>query len=168
MATDATMDLAWYAVHAQASREEVAEANLVRLGVETLLPRIHRRPSRRGPLVGPLFPGYLFARLDLERHLRAASYARGVRRVVAFGSVPAVVPEEIIEGIRARLGEDGCAYPASQFQPGQVVRIAHGPLEGLEAVFEREMTGQDRVVLLLRTLSYAGRLVVPAGAVAAL
>jgi len=50
--------------------------------------------------------------------------------------------------------------PTSTFRPGQVVRIQEGPLHGLEAIFEREMPGYQRAVLLLRALSYQARVVV--------
>ena len=110
--------------------------------------------------MGPLFPGYLFARFDVESHYRAVHYSQGVRGVVGFGSDPAKVDEEMIESIRSRL-EDGCMIlPSPLFKPGQMVRIQEGPFEGLEAVFEREMPAQERVVLLLKSLSYQARVLI--------
>jgi len=41
------------------------------------------------------------------------------------------------------------------------VTIQEGPFNGIEAVFEREMDDQQRVVLLLRTLAYQARVVMP-------
>ncbi len=143
----------WYAVHAKPNHERQAELSLQRLGVETFYPQMKQRR--------PLFPGYLFARLDMTVHYRAAKYARGVRNLVAFGSIPAIVDDEIIEGMRARL-QDGCVtLPAPALTPGEVVRIHAGHLQGLEAVFEREMSDHQRVVLLLRTLTYQARVVLP-------
>jgi transcriptional antiterminator RfaH len=153
----------WYALQTRPHQEDRAEQNLQRLGLETLSPRIKQekiiRRVRR-TVVSPLFPGYLFARFGMDAHYRAVSYARGVRRVVAFGSVPTSLPEATIESIRSRL-DNGCVViQPTALTPGQVVRIARGPLEGLEAVFEREMSDRQRVVLLLRALSYSARVVV--------
>jgi len=48
----------------------------------------------------------------------------------------------------------------SSFTPGQKVRIQDGPLQGLEAIFEREMSDRQRVVLLLQSVAYQARVVV--------
>ena len=51
--------------------------------------------------------------------------------------------------------------PAPSLMPGEIIRIQTGPLQGLEAVFVREMSDHERVVLLLRTLTYQARVVLP-------
>ena len=154
----------WYAVRTKPNHERQAELSVQRLGVETFYPQMKQRRvirRREQMIIGSLFPGYLFARLNLAIHYRAAKYARGVLDLVAFGSIPAIVDDEIIEGMRARL-RDGClTLPAPALTPGEVVRIQAGPLQGLEAVFEREMSDHQRVVLLLRTLTYQARVVLP-------
>ena len=154
----------WYAVRTKPNHERQAELSLQRLGVETFYPQMKQRRvirRREQMIIGSLFPGYLFARLNMAVHYRAAKYARGVLDLVAFGSIPAIVDDEIIEGIRVRL-RDGClTLPAPALTPGEVVRIQAGPLQGLEAVFEREMSDHQRVVLLLRTLTYQARVVLP-------
>lgn len=153
----------WYAVKTKPHQEPLADLNLQRLGVETFFPRLEQNKlirRKRQTVIGPLFPGYLFARLDLDVHYRAVTYARGVQRVVAFGSTPAIVEEEIIEALKSRL-HDGCVLvPQQKFSPGQVVRIQEGPLGGLDAIFEREMSDHRRVALLLQTLSFRARVIV--------
>jgi transcriptional antiterminator RfaH len=154
----------WYAVSTKPHHERRAELNLLRLGVETFNPQLKEstviRRVRRVVTV-PLFPGYLFAKLDLDNQFRAVSYAKGVRRIVAFGSTPAKVDEELIEAIKVRLINGEVIAPARALKAGQTVKIQDGPLRGLHAVFERELTGQQRAVLLLRTLAYQARIVVP-------
>jgi len=51
--------------------------------------------------------------------------------------------------------------PSHRMSKGQVLRIQEGPMRGIEAVFEREMPGQQRALLLLKTLAYQARVVVP-------
>jgi transcriptional antiterminator RfaH len=153
----------WYAISAKPHQEFLAESNLRNLGVETFLPLLREaRVIRRKPqdVTVPLFPGYLFAKFDLERSYRGILYARGVRRIVSFGSAPAVVDEELIGGIKSHTVADGVARLGSAFSQGQLVRIHRGPLHGLEAVFEREMKGEQRAILLLRALSYQARVIV--------
>lgn len=153
----------WYAVSTQPHKEALAERNLKSLGVETFAPRIRQEKvirRRWQTVIRPLFAGYLFARFSIGTHYRAVNYARGVRGVVTFGSVPGRVDDAIIESIRSRL-HDGCVLVRlPTFTLGQSVRIEAGPLEGLEAIFERETSDHQRVVLLLKTLSYQARVAV--------
>lgn len=161
----------WYAVHAQPRQENQAVSSLGRLGIETFLPRLKRRKLIRRvgrTIVTPLFPGYLFARFNPATDNRAVKYARGVRGVVAFGSVPAKVEDPVIESIRARLQEDGTAVQPRTFAAGQTIRIQEGPFQGLEAVFEREMSDHHRAMLLLQVLSGQARLIVDLDQVARL
>ena len=96
----------------------------------------------------------------MDAHYRAVNYARGVRRVVSFGSVPTKVNEEMIDSIKLRLQDGYVVIETPSLRPGQTVRIQQGPFEGLEATFQREMSNQQRVVLLLKALSYQARVVV--------
>lgn len=153
----------WYAVNTKPHQEHLAEFNLQRFGVETFCPLLKQSKvvrRRQQNSISPLFPGYLFARFRIEEQYRAVLYARGVRNIVAFGSTPATVDEEMIEAMKCRLRNGYVTVPVSIFTPGQVVRIQEGPLHGLEAIFQREMPGYQRAVLLLRTLSYQARVVV--------
>lgn len=156
------MNRHWYAINTKPHQEVVAETSLRQLGVETFCPflkegRMIRRKFQEA--MSPLFPGYLFAKFSLENGYRGILYARGVKRVVAFGPSPAPVEEGMINGIRARL-DNGVLILGSRFSHGQAVRIHDGLLHGLEAVFEREMKGTQRAVLLLNALSYQARIVV--------
>ena len=154
----------WYAVNTKTHQESIAELNLQRLGVETFCPQLKQDKvirRRRQTVISPLFPGYLFARFNLGTHYRAVKYAQAVRKVVSLGSAPEAVDEEIIESIKSRARDGFVTVQPSSFTPGQVVRIQEGPLQGLEAVFEMEMSDHQRVVILLRTLSYQARVVVP-------
>lgn len=153
----------WYAVNTKPREELLAQMNLQRLGVDAFLPRLKQQKvirRRWQTVIGPLFPGYIFARFNIDTHFRAVNYARGVRRVVTFGSVPAAVDEAIIEAIQSQLHEGYVILRPTSLKPGQVVRIHDGPFQGLQAVFERELSDQQRVVLLLQTLSYQARVVV--------
>ena len=153
--------MSWYVVRTKPHQERQAEFHLRQLSVETFLPVVRHSKTIRGQdkiVVEPLFPRYLFARFDLMHQYRAVSFARGVVNIVAFGPKPAEVSEPLIQAIKDRL-KDGYAIPETEsFQKGQIVQIKRGPLAGLEAVFIREMKGQHRVGLFLKTLGLHARL----------
>jgi len=153
----------WYAVNTKPHQEDLAELTLQRLGVETFCPQLKQNKvigQRRLTVTGSLFPGYLFARFNLDTHYRAVNYAQGVRKVVTFGPDPAIVDAEMIESIKSKLQDGYVTVQRSLFTPGQTVRIQEGPLRGLEAIFVQEMSDHQRVMLMLQTLSYQARVVV--------
>ena len=159
------MNINWYLIHAKNRQENTAERNLQHLGVETFCPRFKQIKANRCKAQAegkiPLFPGYLFVRVDMSTEFRKVTYAHGVLRVVKFGTAPALVAEEIIHSIRAR-EDDGLVVlsPSSSLKPGQNVLIDKGPFQGFEAIFEQELNGINRVALLLKTVAYQGRIVV--------
>ena len=159
----------WYTLSTKPHQEQQATSNLEILGVETFFPQLTKKKMirrRMQTVRGPLFPGYIFGKCDLGSCYPAVRYARGVRKIVAFGPTPCPVDPEIIEAIRARLNNGVLTVPPATFSAGQSVRIQEGPLQGLEAVFEREMSDHQRVVLLLRALTSQWRVVVPVDQVA--
>jgi transcriptional antiterminator RfaH len=147
--------LEWYVVRTKPHQEQSVESNLSRVSIEILCPRIreHKRIRRKmQSVITPLFPGYLFARFCLSQS-RKVMYASGVRNLVSFGPAPATVSSEIIDGIRERLQNGIVDLKPRSFARGDVVRIQEGPLSGLEAVFEEEMIGQQRAMLLMKALT---------------
>ena len=50
-------------------------------------------------------------------------------------------------------------------RPGDYVEIQTGPFRGLHGVFEQEMSGRERIVVLLEILSRAARVEVDRGEV---
>jgi transcriptional antiterminator RfaH len=159
------MNINWYLIQVKARQEGTAARNLQHLGVETFCPRFKKIKGNRCKTQAegkvPLFPGYLFVRVDMSTEFRKVTYAHGVLRVVKFGSAPALVAEEIIHSIRAR-EDDGLVVlsSSSSLKTGQVVLIDKGPFQGFEAIFEQELNGIHRVALLLKTVAYGGRLVI--------
>ena len=151
----------WYAVSTKPHQEKQAESHVKQCGIECFLPllktsKIIRRT--RKTIIEPLFPGYLFARFDLSKHYRAVSYSTGVRKIVEFGSGPVELDEIIIDAIKERLNDGYVTVQSERFKMGQIVHIKGGPLTGLEAVFMREMTDRNRVLLLLNTLGLHAKL----------
>lgn len=153
--------LEWYVVRTKPYQEQSVESNLSRVGIEILSPRIREQKVVRRKMqsvITPLFPGYLFARFCLSQS-RMVMYASGVRNLVSFGHAPATVNSEIIAGIRERLQDGVVDLKVPSFTRGDVVRIQEGPLCGLEAVFQKEMIGQQRAMLLMKTLTCQVRVV---------
>lgn len=152
----------WYAVRTKSRCEAFAEANLQRLGVEVFLPMLKeykQTPVAHGKLVTPLFPGYLFVRCAMPAQYRAVSYATGVKNVISFGAGPSIVDDSIIDSIKGQVVNGVVEIADDRLVPGKAVRIHEGSLCGLDAVFEKKLSGSNRVVLLLKAISYQARLI---------
>jgi len=67
-------------------------------------------------------------------------------------SPPASIGDGTINSIKSRFEDDCVSIGSLSFESGQAVRIQGGFFEGLGAIFEREMTPQQRIILLLNTL----------------
>ena len=151
----------WYAVMAKPRREQAATSFLEQAGIETYYPETNECFSVKGRRCvrrASLFPGYFFARFDYDKQYRTVSYCRGVRKIVTFGQAPAEVESGLLDDIRRRLSHQDM-IPISRLTHGEVVRISHGPFAGVEGVFDSCLSGKERVVVLLRALSYQSRVV---------
>ncbi len=154
----------WYALYSKPRQEALVARQLEEHGLETFFPQYSERRCGRPLQVRPLFPCYLFVRVDLEEvGISTLAWMPGLRRVVSFGGVPARVPDEAIALVRKRLAEvearGGFIQP--RFRSGERVRVRSGPLAGLEAVFEETLSPGDRVRILIRFLGEANRAVIP-------
>lgn len=161
----------WYLIHTKPLGEGLAQMNLERQGYQAYLPRASQAVRCHGHWqhrVVALFPRYLFLRLDEGRQpLGPVRFTTGVASVVRFGSRYTIVPDEVVDGLLARVDPDtglhrlGCE---ADMAPGTPVRVRQGPFDGLDAVFERP-AGPDRVLVLLELLGQAVSVDVSSGSV---
>ena len=83
-------------------------------------------------------------------------FTRGVAYVVSFGGVPAPISAELIAEIYSRIDENGVViHNTVALNPGDQVVIRSGFLRNFVGVFERDLSGSERVQILLRTVSYS-------------
>lgn len=137
-----TGDLNWYALKVRTRSEIVAITALHSRGYHPFCPMLKERRRYTDRLTVkdvPVFPGYVFCRFDAREKAPVLS-SPAVEYIVSFGGALAVVPTEEIEAV-GRVVEAG-AKPAPYLKVGQRVRVACGPLAGIEGVLAR--TGNER------------------------
>lgn len=148
--------LHWYLIHSKPRLESSALENLERQGYECFLPLITVEKLRRKALVlvsEPLFPRYLFIRLDASQQGKSWNPIRsttGVSRLVSFGQVPAKIDEALVASIRESVSS--ATVHQRHFAPGEALRIQQGPFAGLEAIYQMP-DGDSRVMVLVEMLS---------------
>jgi transcription antitermination factor NusG len=122
-------------------------------GFEDFLPlhRHRQRWSDRSKWVElPLFPGYLFCRLNPEDRFSLLTI-RGVMHIVGVGRTPEPMDEQEILAIQHAVGLDAQVEPWPFLESGQRIRLSSGPLAGLEGILV-ETDEQRRVVVSLTFL----------------
>jgi transcription elongation factor/antiterminator RfaH len=155
----------WYAIHTKVREEDRAEINLRSWGLETFLPK--RKTRRDNEFTGrpvyfsrSLFPRYMFARFDADKLLHKVRFTRGVNNVVSLDGSPNSIPDEVIDVIRGRLGDDGFVKMDEEIEPGDSVVINQGALKGFGGIFKRSLKDGDRVKILLTSIKYQAELTI--------
>ena len=125
----------WYALHVRHRYEATAAAVLGNKGFETFLPlhRVRRRWSDRIAEVElPLFPGYVFCRVDLNDRRVPIMTTPGVIQIVGLVRTPCPVDDNELAAVRRVIASGLTAEPCRYLPIGATVRIEAGALAGLE------------------------------------
>ena len=143
----------WFALQVR-TKHELSVANLLRdKGYIPFAPmyQCRRQWSDRIKVVeGPLFPGYLFCRLNLQDRLPVLK-TPGVRQIVGYGRVPIAVDETEINALQTMVASGRPSQPWPFLQVGERVQIARGALRGLEGIL-LEVRGAHRLILSVKLL----------------
>ena len=143
----------WFAVATRPRLENVARSNLERQDYKVLLPSVRLRRRQRGrwrSVLEPMFPGYLFVALNLDKDNFASIRSTvGCIGLVRFGGDPPAIPESVICPLLEL--KDSPVDFNMRLSAGETVRLEDGPLEGMEAIYTKSKGG-DRVEILLELL----------------
>ena len=145
----------WAVVNTHPQKEHLALLHLKRQQFIGYCPRIRRRirhARRSKDVLRPLFPGYLFVKLDPDRNKwRPILSTIGVRTLICKGERPSILPRGFVEELMQREREGVVVAPESSYQPGQAVRFAGGPFDGLIASV-LSVSEKERLWVLLQLL----------------
>ncbi len=121
----------WIVVHTRPLHEEFVARGIDRLRLEAFIPKYQREifHARRVEVRElPLYPSYLFARVELEddawKHIWTV---RGVKDILGK---PTPVGDNVVSSL-------GCAKVV-ELTAGDRVRFRRGQWEGIEAVFKQQ------------------------------
>lgn len=148
----------WYVVHTQPRSEKRAEHNLRLQSYTVFAPFISRkvRHARQSKIVqSPLFPRYIFVRIDLgrDRWLSINSTA-GVCELIAVLDRPSPLPAGLVEVLmRAHAGRSAKDID-EEFDVNATVQLSSGPFAELIGRIER-VDERGRVQVLLEIMGRA-------------
>jgi transcriptional antiterminator RfaH len=141
----------WTVIQTETRREFVAAEHLKRAGYEIYVPSLQCRSQGIDKIV-PLFPSYLFTRVELT-NWSPIRWTIAVVRVLMNGEIPAQLPESAMIDIRKREGPDGLIkLPRRSWIKGQTrLMVIRGSFRGLNAIYQ-DSSPRERVQVLLSML----------------
>jgi transcription antitermination factor NusG len=145
--------LPWFALGLRSNFEKTTAQLLENEGYEVFLPtyRVLRRWSDRDKQIQiPLFAGYMFCRMDINRRAPVQG-TPGVVRIIGFGKNPVPVPQNEIEAVRAIVESRLFSQPWPFLSVGDRVVVERGPLAGTEGFLTR-VNGEYRLVASITLL----------------
>jgi len=148
----------WFAILARIGKEKHATLLLEKSGFECFLPiskSMRKWSDRLKEIEVPLFPGYLFCRMNPTDRLPVLMIP-GVMQIAGAGNTPIPVEEHEIAAIQ-RVEKSGLStMPWPYLRVGNIARIEEGPLRGLTGNVIRIKSGLKLVLsveLLQRSIA---------------
>jgi transcription antitermination factor NusG len=143
----------WYAVFTMSRHEKQIAWHFDQREIESFLPLYktkHRWKNRCAvDLELPLFPNYVFVRIDAQERLRVLKVP-SVVSIVSTGREPVPVPDHYIVGLQNAILTSGIE-PHQGLDVGDKVRITAGAMAGMVGVLDRQKSA-FRVVLRLEMI----------------
>lgn len=158
-----TLEEKWYVINTKINQEDRVEHQLSKLNLEIFNPK-HLKEKKvwgqKKTVKSPLFPSYIFAKFNVQQYSHMIQYTRGVKKILTFGAEMLSVDDHIIERLKARvLADEFDTVKQNDFAAGSEVSIELGPLNGLKAIFSKELSDKKRVIVLLDLLGASTQVV---------
>lgn len=148
-----SMSAPWYVLHTKPRKERWVWEELCRRGIDSYFPRLRLSERNRWQ---PYFPRYLFVRFaDVTAELQRCRWMPNTIGLVHLGGEPATISDGTLNQLRRRIEEDHATlgeHRTREFKAGDPVQICGGLFEGYEGLFDRYMSCEERVQVLMRML----------------
>ena len=152
----------WFVIYSKPQKEEFARCHLRQKGIEVFFPRLLLpRSSKKRNLVIPLFPNYLFVRINLWSQYYAVLWSPGVKNFVSFNNTPTPLDSAVAEYLVQGANAEGIIAAQSNLKVGQEVRIRGGSFDGLVGMLQDAPDAKGRVKVLMNLLNREIKVEVP-------
>jgi len=142
----------WYVIQTKPANEHRVEAHLSNQEIAVFLPMLetfHYLNGKMIPKIKPMFPSYLFAKLDIHAAYYKVKWTRGVNKILGIGGDPIPVSEKVIQTLHQRMGDNSVVRLDDDLEEGSIVQFTSGPFKDLMGVFDKKMSDGGRVRILL-------------------
>ena len=160
----------WLLLQTKSREEGRAQEQLKNQGCRVFCPYIGVEKISRGKRQvqqEPLFPGYLFLKIDDEQSsisFTSIRSTRGVSKIVRFGEDYTKLPQNLFDSIEERVSQTHTPLSKNTPQQGDKVNITEGPFNGMEAIYQ-QADGAMRSMVLINLLHQQSSLTVENNAI---
>jgi len=147
----------WYVLNTKPKKEFQVEKLFIEGGIAIYNPKYMYENK-----VKSFFSGYEFIYFDYPAQYQLVRYTRGVKRLVGTQEEPIPISKDIILQIKSREVNGFIELNKYGEEPeeGNEIEVMEGPLKGLRGIFKKELTDNERVLILLNYVSYQGQLII--------
>lgn len=138
-------NLPWFALYVKPRHEKYVSVVLQGKGYEAFLPTYTHRVKYNKTFQLPLFPSYVFCRMDVRDRVPVIS-TPGVFSIVRSDQGPEPISEDEIQAIRRMLESGSAPKPWPYVAPGQEILIESGPFKGVRGVVTDTTDGKWLVI----------------------
>lgn len=148
----------WYVVQSKPQQADRVAVQLEELlAIEVYNPKIEVRVvrgTRKLTQIKPLFPNYLFARVDLPEEWKTITFTRGVARVLGGWKDPRSIDESVVNTIRNQERRKDRLISYYRFKARESVVVRSGPFKDVHGIFDRYIDEGGRVRILLSLIGF--------------
>ena len=147
----------WYAIYVRSRHEKCVQTDLRNKGIESSLPFMkvtHQWSDRRKKVEVPLFRGYVFVRLDINKDKLNVLQTDGVVKFIGIRGKPSRIPDEQMRWIHMMVKGSDIIYNVKEIPLGKKVRVMAGPFKGVEGVVI-SVGNQSRLVIVIESIIHA-------------
>ncbi|MDG2366079.1 MAG: UpxY family transcription antiterminator [Candidatus Marinimicrobia bacterium] len=151
------MSLKWIAVRSKPKSEKIVSIELSKKNIESFLPIVKKRQQwsdRKKWVEFPLFPSYLFAKIELKDSIYILN-THGVSTIVKFGDRVITIDDKVVNSIKLALKGEYDLHPMKYFTIGDRVSVIDGPMKGAIGIVETKNKNKNRLVIKIEALEQA-------------
>lgn len=153
----------WYAIYTRSRAEKKVLAEFIHTDIEAYLPlvlRLRKWSDRKKLVEEPLFRSYIFVHITEKEYFKVLN-TQGVLKFITFGREAVKIPPEQIEAIRFYVSDKESEEDNPvELSEGQLVKVKHGPMEGLIGRMIR-MKGKFRLIVQIEAIGKSLTLNIP-------
>ena len=144
----------WYAIYTRSRHEKVVYELLNDKGIHTFLPLrvlLSQWKDRKKKIESPLFPGYLFTRINILDDFTKVITSKGVVKILGTNGTPIPIPTDEIDSVKTLL-KSGLKYDPYPFlKSGMKVQVIRGPLQGINGKIN-ERLGKYKLLISIELI----------------
>jgi transcription antitermination factor NusG len=154
----------WNVIYTCPKTEKKVHNSLTKLNVDSYLPLqkvVRQWSDRKKKIEVPMFPNYVFVKVDLTEHWKVLS-VNGVVRFINFAGILSKVPDYEIDMIKRILQDEHITVAKENccFEVGRKIRIAKGRFTGLVGTLI-EKRGKFRLLVRIESISQSIAIDIP-------